>query len=211
MSPHPSVRNRPVALWKGCIPVDPRDPAVLPYRPDWFARMGAGPLQVPELRAVAFRHPACALALLTADYERTREVLEPALAGAGEAVYHLTALELGRRPLRQEMGEAPLLGRPELVAKLLEPYAAGLLVEKFWVLCLNRKNRLIKLVEVTSGTAASALAHPREVFRAAIRESACAVICAHGHPSGGPAPGLADVQITHLLREAARTVEITLC
>ncbi|MGH7996508.1 MAG: hypothetical protein ACREFX_09170, partial [Opitutaceae bacterium] len=72
-----------------CIPVDPRDPAVLPYRPDWFARMGAGALQVPELRAVAFRHPACALALLTADYERTRKVLEPALAGAGEAVYHL--------------------------------------------------------------------------------------------------------------------------
>ena len=65
-------------------------------------------------------------------------------------------------------------------------------------------------MEVTSGTATAALAHPREVFRAAIRESACALVCCHGHPSGDPAPSAADVQITHLLREAARTVEISL-
>jgi DNA repair protein RadC len=65
-------------------------------------------------------------------------------------------------------------------------------------------------VEVTSGTATSALAHPREVFRAAIRESASALVCAHNHPSGDPSPSGADIQITHLLREAAKTVEITL-
>ena len=40
------------------------------------------------------------------------------------------------------------------------------------MLCLNRKNRLIKQVEITSGTATSSLAHPREVFREAIRHGA---------------------------------------
>ena len=130
--------------------------------------------------------------------------------GRAKAWQLVAAFEMGRRALRQEVGEAPILGRADLVAKFLEPYAAGLEVEKFWVLCLNRKNRLIKLVEVTSGTATSALAHPREVFRAAIRESACAVCCAHGHPSGDPSPSSADVEITRLLREASRTVEIAL-
>ncbi|HRJ48868.1 MAG TPA: JAB domain-containing protein, partial [Opitutaceae bacterium] len=37
-----------------------------------------------------------------------------------------------------------------------------------------------------------------------------AVVCAHNHPSGDPAPSAADVQITRLLREAARTVDIQL-
>jgi DNA repair protein RadC len=63
---------------------------------------------------------------------------------------------------------------------------------------------------VSSGTATSALAHPREIYRAAIRESATAIACVHNHPSGDPSPSAADLQITRLLREAAQTVEIAL-
>jgi len=88
--------------------------------------------------------------------------------------------------------------------------AAGLAVEKFWVLCLNRKNRLLKRVEITSGTATSSLAHPREVFREAIRQGATSVVCAHNHPSGDPAPSAADVQVTRQIRDAARAVDIEL-
>src|SRR5687767_10836376 len=79
-----------------------------------------------------------------------------------------------------------------------------------WVLCLNRKNRLLKQVETTSGTATSALAHPREVYRAAIRESATGIACVHNHPSGDPAPSALDMHVTRLLREAAKTVDIEL-
>lgn len=83
-------------------------------------------------------------------------------------------------------------------------------IEKFWVLCLNRKNRLIKRVEITSGTATSALAHPREVFRAAVRESATAITCVHNHPSGDPSPSAPDMNVTRMLREAAKAVDIQL-
>ena len=88
--------------------------------------------------------------------------------------------------------------------------AKGLTVEKFWVLCLNRKNGLLRQHEATSGTASSSLVHPREVYREAIRLGASAVICVHNHPSGDPAPSAADVQVTRQLREAARTVDIDL-
>jgi DNA repair protein RadC len=81
-------------------------------------------------------------------------------------------------------------------------------VEKFWVLCLNRKNRLLKRVELTSGTATAALAHPREIFRTAVRESATAIVCAHNHPSGDPAPSAPDLHVTRLIREAAKTVDV---
>ncbi len=86
-------------------------------------------------------------------------------------------MEVARRVLGQQAGEAPLLNRPELVAVYLQPIVAGLPIEKFYVFCLNRKNRLIKRVEINSGIATAALAHPLEVFRAAIQESAAAILC----------------------------------
>lgn len=118
--------------------------------------------------------------------------------------------EIARRMMRGEVSAAPVLNRSHLVAEYLLPFVTGLDVEKFWVLCLNRKNRLIKRVEVSSGTAHAALAHPREVFRAAIRESASSIICAHNHPSGDPAPSAPDMHVTRQLREAAKTVDIEL-
>lgn len=130
--------------------------------------------------------------------------------GRVKALQLLTVMEVARRVIGQQSQAEPLLDRAKLVFEHLQPTVAGLEVEKFWVLCLNRKNRLIKCVEVTSGTATAALAHPREVFRAAIREAAAAVICAHNHPSGDPAPSAPDLHVTRQLREASKAVEIEL-
>jgi DNA repair protein RadC len=127
-----------------------------------------------------------------------------------KALQLVAVMDLARRVRSQSLGEAPLLNRPDLVREYMLPTAQGLAVEKFWVLSLNRKNRLIRCTEVSSGTATAALAHPREVFREAMAAAATAVVCAHNHPSGDPAPSAADVQITRQLREAARTVDIQL-
>jgi DNA repair protein RadC len=118
--------------------------------------------------------------------------------------------EIARRMMTTQRATPPMLNRPELIAAHFATTVAGLQVEKFWVLCLNRKNRLLKQVEVTSGTATAALAHPREVFRAAIRESAAAIACVHNHPSGDPAPSAPDMHVTRQLREAAKAVDIDL-
>jgi DNA repair protein RadC len=83
-------------------------------------------------------------------------------------------------------------------------------VEMFYVVCLTRKNRPLGRHRVTVGTATAALAHPREVFRAAILASAAAIVCVHNHPSGDPAPSRADLDIKRLLRDASKTVEIDL-
>jgi DNA repair protein RadC len=130
--------------------------------------------------------------------------------GRVKALQLVAAMEVARRAISLPPNEAPMLNRADLIASHLAPVASGLDVEKFWVLCLNRRNRLRKRVEVTSGIATSALAHPREVFRSAIRESAAAVVCAHNHPSGDPSPSAADIQLTRQLREAAAAVDIPL-
>lgn len=130
--------------------------------------------------------------------------------GPVKALQLVATLELARRVLTQQANDQPILGRADLVAEHFQPIVAGLQVEKFWALCLNRKNRLLKRIEVTSGTATNSLVHPREVFRDAIREGAAALICVHNHPSGDPSPSTADIQVTRQLREAAKVICIDL-
>lgn len=130
--------------------------------------------------------------------------------GRVKALQLIAVMEVARRVLEQQEPAERAFEKPAAVLEHFTALLAGLEIEKFWVLCLNRKNRLIKQVEVSSGTATNSLAHPREVFREAIRHGATAVICAHNHPSGDPAPSSADLQVTRQLREAAKAVDIHL-
>lgn len=131
--------------------------------------------------------------------------------GRVKALQLITVMEIARRVLDQSNPDPePVFKEASDAVRYLQSRAHGLAVEKFWVLCLNRKNRLIKCIEVTSGTATNTLAHPREVFREAVKESAAAILCAHNHPSGDPAPSQADIRITRQLREASKTMEIEL-
>jgi len=130
--------------------------------------------------------------------------------GRVKALQLVTVMEIAKRVVSQEAHQQPILDEPVAIARYCRPLCLGIAVEKFWVLCLNRRNRLIRHIEVTSGTAGSTLVHPREVFREAIKEAASAIVCVHNHPSGDPAPSAADVRVTRTLREAAQTVDIAL-
>ena len=130
--------------------------------------------------------------------------------GRVKALQLITVMEVAKRILIQKSDINLNFSTPESVYIHFKNRVVGLEVEKVWVLCLNRKNRLIKSVEITSGTANGSLIHPREVYREAIRLGASAVICVHNHPSGDPAPSEHDQQTTHLLKQASETVRIDL-
>ena len=107
--------------------------------------------------------------------------------------------------------EPAQLTRPEQILGYMEgAFRERPEQEQFWVLLLNRKNVCLGRHLVTLGIATAALAHPREVFRAAILGAATSVICVHNHPSGDPAPSSADQQITRQLKAAGETVGIQL-
>jgi DNA repair protein RadC len=98
---------------------------------------------------------------------------------------------------------------PADAARVLNSRARLLDREVFWVLPLDRKNRLKRPpVEVTSGLLDASLVHPREVFQHAIRTSSAAVVLAHNHPSGDPTPSAEDLRITRQLIDAGRIVDI---
>lgn len=130
--------------------------------------------------------------------------------GTVKALQLVAVMELARRVIRGQLGNAPLLDSPKAVFEFALPITRGLEIEKFWTLCLDRKNRLIREVEVTIGTASSSLVHPREVFKEALKLGSSAIIVFHNHPSGDPAPSTADIQVTRRLREAAEILDIDL-
>ena len=82
--------------------------------------------------------------------------------------------------------------------------------EGFYVLPLDTKNHPLCTapLRVTYGLVDQVLAHPREVFKAAIRWGAHAIIVAHNHPSGDPTPGRDDIRLTERLVDAGRIVGI---
>ncbi|MDR2981138.1 MAG: DNA repair protein RadC [Puniceicoccales bacterium] len=130
--------------------------------------------------------------------------------GRVKAQQLITVMEVARRVVEQGKDASLLLDNPASVYAFFEDIARGLEVEKCWALCLNKKYRLIRCVEVTSGTASSTLVHPREVFRPALRLGSAAVVVVHNHPSGDPAPSRPDIAITRQLSESGRVLGIDL-
>jgi len=187
-----------------------------------LARHGAGALSDRELLAMILRSGPKGVDVLTLSGQlldragslvrllRWRAADFESLHGIGpvKAAQLVAIMEFARRILKEDDSDPVVFNSPEVVQRHFSTTIAGLEIEKFWVLCLDRKNRLIERVEATSGTATNALAHPREVFREAIRRSATAVIAVHNHPSGDPAPSRADIQITRQLRDAAKVIGI---
>ncbi len=80
--------------------------------------------------------------------------------------------------------------------------------EYFKCALLDVKNKIIKDVDVSTGTLTASLVHPRETFMTAVRESAAAVIFIHNHPSGDTRPSQEDVLLTRRLVQAGEVLGI---
>jgi DNA repair protein RadC len=96
------------------------------------------------------------------------------------------------------------------LARLVRESARGLRRETFFAALLDTRHRLLQLGVVSIGSVDAATVHPREVFSPAIREAAAAVVVAHNHPSGDPAPSPEDRLVTRRLEEVGKLVGIAL-
>lgn len=130
--------------------------------------------------------------------------------GQSRAARLLAAVELGRRTLFGDRGERPQMLSPKDLADYLQPRYSGSAVERFGVMLLDQKQRVIRSEILTVGTVEAGLVHPREVFRVAMLASASHVVVFHNHPSGDPAPSINDRLVTRRLFEAGELVGIGL-
>jgi DNA repair protein RadC len=130
--------------------------------------------------------------------------------GVGPAVGSrvAAALELGRRMAREGPAERGRIGSPSDVFERCAPTLRDLQQEEFRVLLLNTQHAVLKELLVTRGILDASMVHPREVFKAAVVESAAAVILVHNHPSGDPTPSPEDREVTRQLADAGRLLGI---
>jgi DNA repair protein RadC len=80
--------------------------------------------------------------------------------------------------------------------------------EYFVMITLDSKNRTIGYHTISIGSLSSSVVHPRECMKAALLDSAAAVIFLHNHPSGDPAPSCEDRECTGRLTAAAKILGI---
>ena len=138
------------------------------------------------------------------------EICELKGMGPAKAAQVKAALEMARRLGREEGSSRPAFHGGSDVYGFLSPAMADLPREEFRVLLLDTKHRLLREITVSQGTLSGAAVDPREVFNAAVRERAAAVVCAHNHPSGDPAPSPEDRALTARLRESGALLGIPL-
>ena len=82
--------------------------------------------------------------------------------------------------------------------------------EHFGVIYLNGKNDVISSEILFTGTLTTAAVYPREIIKRALEENAAAILVGHNHPSGNKQPSSDDLAITKKIKDACKTVDITL-
>jgi DNA repair protein RadC len=80
--------------------------------------------------------------------------------------------------------------------------------EEFWMILMDRGNKMIAKVRASSGGLHGTVADPKHIFKLAVDRGACNLILAHNHPSGALRPSEEDIRLTKKLCEGGRFLDI---
>jgi DNA repair protein RadC len=130
--------------------------------------------------------------------------------GLARAVTIAAALELGRRRKLAEVPEMFQIKCSKDVFELLSPVLSDLPHEEFWILFLNRSNRVINRMKLSQGGISGTVTDVRMVMKKAIEYLASGIIVCHNHPSGNLNPSESDTRITQKIKEAGNIMDIQL-
>lgn len=144
-----------------------------------------------------------------------REVSVPELTvvpgiGPAKATTILAAIELGKRVFQSRPRESTIIDDPAVAAAALSHDLMWQAQERFAILLLDVKHRLLGTRVITIGTATETLAHPRDIFREVLKNGATRAIVAHNHPSGNLEPSPEDITLTRQLLAGAQFLGVPL-
>lgn len=139
-----------------------------------------------------------------------RELMQIPGIGPAKAATIIAAVELGKRTFKFRPNEKVTVDSPTAAAAILSNDLMWQSQERFAILMLDVKNRLLASKILTIGTATETLIHPREIFRETVRQGATKLIIAHNHPSGNLEPSPEDIHLTEQLLQGAQYLDIPL-
>lgn len=141
--------------------------------------------------------------------QSVREIISSGVKGIGEAkaVAIAAALELGiRRDASQKKRKVVI--KSSDVADFLQANLRYKSVEEFWVLYLNRANKINHYEPISRGGITGTVADPKVILKNALAHGATNLILCHNHPSGNLKPSRADEELTQKIKIAAQYFDI---
>jgi DNA repair protein RadC len=130
--------------------------------------------------------------------------------GEAKAVSIIAAMELGRRRKLAEIINKQSIKSSKDVFDIFHSILSDLPYEEFWILLLNRSNKIIDKVKISQGGVAGTVIDTKIILRIAIENLASSLILCHNHPSGNTIPSESDINITSKLKSASEYMDIKL-
>ena len=130
--------------------------------------------------------------------------------GPARAAMLKAALALGERHLLADLKRGDCLDAPSRAGELMTRWLRGASRERFGVLFLDNRHRVIAQEVLFEGSIDSATVHPRIVVQRAMQLNAAAVVLGHNHPSGIAEPSHADRAVTACIKQALGLVDVRL-
>jgi DNA repair protein RadC len=128
--------------------------------------------------------------------------------GEAKAVSIVAALELGSRRRESDVIIKDKISGSKDVFELFTTNFSNTDYEEFWILMLNRANRIINKINISEGGLSGTVVDPKKVFRYALENKASSIVLCHNHPSGNIQPSEADVKLTKKIKDAGTALDI---
>ncbi len=127
-----------------------------------------------------------------------------------KAITLIAAIELGRRLANPEKITKLKITNAEILYNHFRLKILSTKQEKLFCVFLNTKNEVITYETIFIGTQNKSITHPREIFHAALKNSAVKIIILHNHPTGDPTPSEEDIKFTREIKSIAELLKIPL-
>lgn len=128
--------------------------------------------------------------------------------GEAKAVSIAAALELGKRRKLADIKHKVQIKSSRDIFERFHPYMQDLSHEEFWVVYMNRANKIIDERRISEGGISGTVVDVKKVLKWALEKTASTLILCHNHPSGNLMPSKADETVTGKMKQAAQIMEM---
>lgn len=139
---------------------------------------------------------------------RVEDMKEIRGIGSAKAITLIAAMELGRRRKLSDGNQNKVINSSTVAFEHVRSFLMDLDYEEFWVVFLNRANRIIDEICISKGGMSGTVVDLRMIFREALARRSSGILLAHNHPSGTKRPSEQDISLTKKIKNAAELLDI---
>lgn len=129
--------------------------------------------------------------------------------GEAKAITIIAALELAKRRKDAEVFSKNKITCSKDAADFFMPLLEDLTHEEFWILLLDRGNKIIDHFMISQGGLSGTVIDVRIILKRSIEKLASSIVLCHNHPSGTMQASDADIKITKKINDAAKLMDIS--